>query len=113
MPRAPRLRIRGGRTPPGPGDPPGGLTDAAVVSRELEPGDPPGLRFHRLAWSGVCLASHDANAVPQMSRALLQEIIAGSVTSWSQVPGSTRTDAIVPVALDPGTGAAHVFDQIF
>ena len=111
--RPPRFEISGGGTGPGLADLSRGITDAALVSRELEPGDPPGLRMHRLAWSGVCLASHNTNPVPQMSRALLQDIVAGRVTSWSQVPGSARTDAIVPVALDPGTGAAHVFEQIF
>jgi phosphate transport system substrate-binding protein len=29
------------------------------------------------------------------------------------VPGSARTDAIIPVTLDPGTGAARVFEQMF
>ena len=68
--------------------------------------------MHRLAWSGVCLASHTTNPVPAMSRALLQDIVAGRVTSWAQVPGSARTDAILPVALDPGTGTALVFEQV-
>ena len=111
--RPPRFEISGGGTGPGLADLSRGITDAALVSRELEPGDPPGLRMHRLAWSGVCLASHNTNPVPQISRGLLQDIVAGRVTSWSQVPGSARTDAIDPVALDPGTGAAHVFEQIF
>ena len=111
--RPPRFEISGGGTGPGLADLSRGITDAALVSRELEPGDPRGLRMHRLAWSGVCLASHTTNPVPGISRALLQDIVAGRVTSWSQVPGSARTDAIVPVALDPGTGAAHVFEQTF
>ena len=111
--RPPRFEISGGGTGPGLADLSRGITDAALVSRELEPGDPPGLRMHRLAWSGVCLASHNTNPVPEISRALLQDIVAGRVTSWSQVPGSARTDEIIPVALDPGTGAAHVFEQIF
>jgi ABC-type phosphate transport system substrate-binding protein len=112
-PRPPRFAISLGGTDPGLADLSRGITDAALVSRELEPGDPPGLRMHRLAWSGVCLASSNTNPVPGIGRALLQDIVAGRVTSWSQVPGSARTDAIVPVALDPATGAAHVFQQIF
>ena len=111
--RPPRFEISRGGTDPGLADLSRGITDAALVSRELEPGDPPGLRIHRLAWSGVCLASNAANPVPQISRALLQDIVAGRVTSWSQVPGSARTDAIVPVALDPSAGGAHVFEQVF
>jgi ABC-type phosphate transport system substrate-binding protein len=111
--RPPRFEITRTGTDPGIADLSRRITDAALVSRELERGDPPGLRIHRLAWSGVCLASNDSNPVPQISRALLQDIVAGRVTSWSQVPGSGRTDAIAPVALDPSAGGAHVFEQVF
>jgi phosphate transport system substrate-binding protein len=112
-PRAPRFELAGGGTEAGIADTARGIADAGLVSRGLEPGDPPGLVLTRLARSGVCLVSHRSNPVPSISRALLQDIVAGRVTSWRQVPGSTRADPIVPVALDPGTGAAHVFEQVF
>jgi phosphate transport system substrate-binding protein len=111
--RAPRFELSGGGTEVGIADTVRGISDGALVSRGLEPSDPPGLVLTRLARSGVCLVSHHSNPVPSISHALLQDIVAGRVTRWSQVPGSTRTDAIVPVALDPGTGAAHVFEQVF
>jgi phosphate transport system substrate-binding protein len=109
----PRFELTPGGTAGGLADLARGITDAAMVSRNLEATDPAGLRLHRLAWSGVCLASHHTNPVPGMSAELVRDIVAGRVTSWSQVPGSTRTDAIVPVALDPGTGAAAVFAEVF
>jgi phosphate transport system substrate-binding protein len=109
----PRFELSGGGTGAGLADTARGISDGALVSRDLEPGDPRGLVLTRLARSGVCLVSHHSNPVPSISRPLLQDIVAGRVTSWSQVPGSTRTDPIVPVALDPGTGAAHVFEQVF
>jgi phosphate transport system substrate-binding protein len=112
-PRAPRFEIYGGGTGPGIADTVRGIADAALVSRDLLPDDPPGLVLTRLARSGVCLASHHSNPIGSISRPLLQDILAGRVTNWSQVPGSTRTDAILPVTLDPATGAAHVFDQVF
>jgi phosphate transport system substrate-binding protein len=112
-PRAPRFELAGGGTGAGIADVSRGISDAALVSRALETTDPPGLVLTRLATSGVCLVSNHTNPVPSMSHALLQDIVAGRVTSWRQVPGSARTDAIVPVALDPGTGAAHVFEQVF
>jgi phosphate transport system substrate-binding protein len=111
--RPPRFELSGGGTGAGLADLARGITHAALVSRELAADDPPGLTLTRLALSGVCLASHHTNPVPSIGRGLLQDIVAGRVTSWTQVPGSTRTDAIVPVALDPGTGAAHVFEQAF
>ena len=111
--RAPRFEIAGGGTEPGIADTVRGVADAALVSRNLEPGDPSGLVLTRLARSGVCLASHHTNPVPSISRALLQDIVAGRVTSWSQVPGSARRDPIAPVTLDQATGASHVFAQVF
>jgi phosphate transport system substrate-binding protein len=111
--RAPRFELTAGGTGAGIADTVRGIADAALVSRELLPEDPPGLVLTRLASSGVCLVSHRTNPVPSLSRSLLQDIVSGRVTSWSQVPGSSRSDAIVPVTLDRGTGAARVFEQIF
>jgi phosphate transport system substrate-binding protein len=111
--RAPRFELAGGGTGPGLADTVRGISDAALVSRALAPDDPPGLVLTRLARSGVCLASHHSNPIPSITRALLQDILAGRVTSWTQVPGSRRTDAIVPVTLDAGSGGARVFEQVF
>ena len=36
-----------------------------------------------------------------------------SPTTWGQVPGSRRTDPIVPVGRDPTTGSAQVFQSVF
>jgi phosphate transport system substrate-binding protein len=51
--------------------------------------------------------------VPTLTRPELQGIVAGRVTSWSQVPGSPRTDAIVPVDLSAGGGAGSTFQSVF
>ena len=110
---SPRFELTPGGTATGLADLARGITDAAMVSRNLVATDPPGGRLHRLALSGVCLATHDTNPVPAMSVSLVRDIVAGRVTSWSQVPGSTRADAILPVALDPGTGASTVFREVF
>jgi phosphate transport system substrate-binding protein len=111
--RPPRFELTAGGTAGGLADLARGITDAALVSRRLEPGDPSGLRLHRIASSGVCLASNNTNPVPGITRTVVRDIAAGRVTSWSQVPGSTRSDPIAPVALDAGTGAATVFEHVF
>jgi phosphate transport system substrate-binding protein len=90
-----------------------GVVSAGMVSRNLGPSDPPGLVLSPFALSGVCLVTNVSNPVPGLTRAQVQDIVAGRVTSWSQVPGSTRTDAIVPVALDPSGGAPQVFESVF
>jgi phosphate transport system substrate-binding protein len=112
-PGAPRFSLVGGGTTIGIIDASRGIVDAGMVSRNLGPGDPPGLVLTPFALSGVCLVANAANPVPGLTRAQLQDLVAGRVTSWSQVPGSTRTDTIVSVALDVTAGARQVFESVF
>jgi phosphate transport system substrate-binding protein len=109
----PRFDIRGGGTGPGIADTARGVVDAGLVSRDLAADDPPGLVLTPVALSGVCLVSSHVNPVQSITRAQLQDIVAGRVTSWSQVPGAARADPIVPVTLDRTTGAARVFESVF
>jgi phosphate transport system substrate-binding protein len=39
--------------------------------------------------------------------------VAGTLTSWAALPGSARTDAIVPVTLDERTGARSIWLSAF
>jgi phosphate transport system substrate-binding protein len=89
--------------------PSAGSPNAGLVSRALTPDDPRDLVFTRLARSGLCLVTNRANPLPAITRAQVQDIVAGRVTRWSQVAGSRRSDPIVPVALAPTTGSAQVF----
>lgn len=109
----PSFALAGGVTASGIADAQRGISDGGMVSRALVPGDPPGLRMTTLAHGGVCLVTNRANPVPAITRAQIQDIVAGRVTSWSQVPGSRRTDPIVAVALDATTGGAQVFQSVF
>jgi phosphate transport system substrate-binding protein len=84
-----------------------------MVARNLIPGDPSDLVLTPLALSGVCLVTNRANPVPGLTRAQIQDIVAGRLTSWSQIPGSRRTDPIVPVGLDPTSGSGQVFLSAF
>ncbi len=90
-----------------------GIVQGAMVSRNLGGTDPAGLILSPFALSGVCLVTNRANPVPGITRAQIQDIVAGRVTSWTQMPGSPRTDAIVPVTLDASTGTRLVFDSVF
>jgi phosphate transport system substrate-binding protein len=109
----PRFSLTGGVTATGIADVRNGIVDGGMVARALGPGDPPGLVLTRIARSGLCLVTNRANPVPDVTRAQIQDIVAGRVTTWGQVPGSSRTDAIVPVGLDATTGSAQVFQSIF
>src|SRR3954469_2703263 len=111
--RAPSFSLSGGNTSTGIADTRRGVSDAGLVSRNLLADDPPDLVLTPLAISGICLISNRANPVPGLSRAELQDIVAARVTSWSQIPGSRRTDAIVPVGRTLSTGAGQVFQSVF
>jgi phosphate transport system substrate-binding protein len=111
--RPPRFSLVGGGTGTGIADAARGVVDAGLVSRNLIPGDPPGLVLSPLALSGVCLVTNKDNPVPNLTFAQIQDIVAGRVTSWAQVPGATRTDAIVPATLDLTAGARQVFESVF
>jgi phosphate transport system substrate-binding protein len=110
---APRFSLTSGGTSAGIADTARGIADGGMVSRGLAADDPPGLVLTRLARSGVCLVSNRANPVASITRAQLQDLVAGRVTSWSGFLGSRRTDAIVPVVLAPTTGGGRVFQNVF
>jgi phosphate transport system substrate-binding protein len=112
-PHAPRFSLTAGGTGTGLADAARGVVDAGLVSRNLIAGDPHGLVLTPLALSGVCLITNRANPVPGITFAQIQDIVAGRVTSWAQVPGSPRSDAIVPATLDQTAGARAVFDSVF
>jgi phosphate transport system substrate-binding protein len=109
----PRFSLTGGVTASGIADAQRGIVQGGLVARNLTPQDPTDLVLTRLALSGVCLVTNRANAVPGLTRAQIQDIVAGRVTTWAQIPGSRRTDAIAPVALDPTTGSGQVFQSLF
>jgi phosphate transport system substrate-binding protein len=112
-PKARRFSLVGGGTGTGIADAARGIVDAGLVSRNLGPADPPGLVLTPIALSGVCLVSNRVNPVPGLSRAQVQDLVANRTTNWTQVPGSARTDAIVPVTLDLTAGARLVFESVF
>jgi phosphate transport system substrate-binding protein len=112
-PRAPRFALAAGGTSTGIADTARRVTDAGLVARRLAADDPPGLRLTPLAYSGVCLTTNKANPVPEITRAQLQGIVAGHITLWSQIPGSPRSDPIVPVDQGPTSGSTRVFQDTF
>jgi phosphate transport system substrate-binding protein len=111
--RAPHFSLSGGNTSTGIADAQRGVSTAGLVSRNLLPDDPPGLVLTPLAISGICLISNRANPIPQLTRAQIQDIVAARLTNWSQIPGSPRTDPIVPVGRSLATGAGQVFQSVF
>jgi phosphate transport system substrate-binding protein len=109
----PRFSLVGGGTDAGIADAARGIVDAGLMSRALDADDPAGLVFTPFALSGVCLVTNAANPVPNLTRSQIQDLVAGRLSAWSEVPGSSRGDALAAVALDVTTGARSVFLSVF
>ncbi|MDA0165210.1 substrate-binding domain-containing protein [Solirubrobacter ginsenosidimutans] len=113
VPNPPQFALSGGNTTTGIADTERGISDAGLVSRNTLADDPADIVLTPLALSGVCLISSRGNPVPSLTRAQLQDLVAARITNWSQVPGSPRSDAIVPVGRTLATGAGQVFRSVF
>jgi phosphate transport system substrate-binding protein len=111
--RPPRFTLVGGGTDAGVADAARGIVDIGLASRAPRPTDPPGVLYTPFAASGVCLVTNTANPVTGITRAQLTALVAAHATSWTQVPGSARTDAILSAGLALGTGARSVFLTTF
>jgi phosphate transport system substrate-binding protein len=109
----PRFSLVAGGTGTGIADATRGIVDAGLSGRPLAADDPPGLVFTPLAQSAICLVTNATNKVPNLTRAQIQDLVAGRVTMWSQIPGSTRSDLITPVAFDATSAARSVFTNVF
>jgi len=110
---AARLSLVGGGTDAGVADAARGIVDAGLMSRALRADDPAGLVFTPFALSGVCLVTNAANPLPNLTRPQIQELVAGRLTTWSELPGSPRRDVLAAAALDVTTGARSVFLSVF
>ncbi len=112
-PRAPRFSLVGGGTGTGIADAARGIVDAGLSGRDLTANDPGGLVFTPLALSAVCVVTNRSNPLANFTRAQLQDLVAGRITSWAQIPGAARTDAIVSVSFDATSAARSVFESVF
>ena len=106
----PRFDLVGGRTVTGISDVARGISDIGLASRSLGPDDPAGLVFTPFARTGICLVTNQANPVPGLTRAQIQDLVAARITAWPQVPGSPVLDPIVAGALTVGGGSRTTFE---
>ena len=109
----PRFSLLGGGANTGVADAARGVVDAGMLARDLGPDDPQDLVFTPIALSGLCMITNRSNPVPDFSRALIQQIFTGQVTNWTQVTGSTRTDAIVPAGVILSSAASVYWASVF
>jgi phosphate transport system substrate-binding protein len=82
-------------------------------SRDPLSSDPHGLTFTKIARDGICVITNSSNQVPDLSQSEVQQIFAGHVTSWSQVPGHGVNGPIDLLTRTAASGTADAFRQIF
>jgi phosphate transport system substrate-binding protein len=97
-----------------------GITDVSrgrvtlgMSSRDPKPADPGGIVFNKIARDAVCIVANSANKIPTLSQTQIQDVFAGRVRSWSQVPGATADGPIDLVVRTAASGTQDAFQNIF
>lgn len=97
-----------------------GITDVSrgrvtlgMSSRDPKPADPGGIVFNKFARDAVCVVTHRSNAIPTLSQSQIQDIFAGRIRSWSQVPGAAASGPIDLVVRTAASGTQDAFQNIF
>ncbi len=97
-----------------------GITDVSrgrvtlgMSSRDPKPADPGGIVFNKFARDAVCVAAHPSNRIPTLGQKQIQDVFAGRIRSWSQVPGSSARGPIDLIVRTAASGTQDAFQNIF
>jgi phosphate transport system substrate-binding protein len=82
-------------------------------SRDAKSSDPGGLSWYKIARDAICLITNSSNTVSNLTQAQVQGIFSGSTTSWSDIPGSTKTGSINVVVRTAASGTQDAFQKLF
>lgn len=82
-------------------------------SRDPKASDPKGLSWFKVARDAICIITHPSNPVENLTAAQVTSIFAGQTTSWSSVPGSTKTGSINIVVRTAASGTQDAFEKLF
>lgn len=82
-------------------------------SRDQQAGDPGGLTFTKIARDGVCVVTNPANSITNLSQQNVQDIFAGKVRRWDDVPGAKVTGPINLNVRTESSGTQDAFRNIF
>lgn len=97
-----------------------GITDVSrgrvtlgMSSRDPKPADPGGIVFNKVARDAVCVVTNSSNRIGTLSQSQIQDIFAGRIRSWSQVPGASARGPIDLVVRTAASGTQDAFQNIF
>jgi phosphate transport system substrate-binding protein len=67
---------------------------------------------HIIGHDGIAIVVHPSNGVSQLTIKQVRQIYAGDITNWSDVPGSNRTDNIIVISREEGSGTRDCFEKL-
>lgn len=111
----PKPRVTGGQSDYGLSEVAKGRINIGDVSRNPLPADKSygHLVWTKIAHDAVCIITNDANPLPNISKATVENIFTGVYTNWAQVPGSSLREPIKVFDRDSSSGTQDAFEHIF
>jgi phosphate transport system substrate-binding protein len=85
-----------------------GVADIGACSRELDPGDPPGLVPVVIARDGVAVIVHPSNPVNGLTTEQIRKIFSGETANWKDVGGNDAPIRLVTREESSGTREAFI-----
>ena len=90
-----------------------GRVSIGMSSRDPKPADPGGIVFNKFARDAVCVVTSNDNPLPGLSQKQIQDIFAGRIRYWDQVPGARVDGPIHLEVRSPASGTQDAFQNIF
>jgi phosphate transport system substrate-binding protein len=107
------FRLSAGGSDVGINDVARGRVTIGNSSRDPQPADPGGLVFNKIARDAICIVTHPSNRIANVSQRTIQDIFAGRVRSWDDVPGASASGSIDLVVRTAASGTQDAFQNIF
>lgn len=90
-----------------------GRVSIGMSSRDPKPADPGGIVFNKFARDAVCVVANPDNRIPTLSQKQIQDIFAGRIRYWNQVPGAQVNGNIHLYVRSAASGTQDAFQNIF
>ena len=82
-------------------------------SRDFKSSDPGGLSWYKIARDAICLITNKDNPVPNLTAEQAKGIFSGSITNWSDIPGSKGSGTVNVVVRTAASGTQDAFQKLF
>jgi len=108
-----KFKIAQGGSDIGVADVGAGRVTIGNSSRDPKPTDPGGIVFSKIAKDAICVVTNPGNPLANLDQGTIQSIFSGSITDWSNVPGSSISGPIDLTVRTDASGTQDAFQKIF